>query len=89
MNGLRAILASDFVRMALKGDEMEAKRDDDGKIAAVKQTRRDWLAGLAMQGMAAGPYWCENFTADKPEFLSAVAVAAYAMADAIISEGKK
>ena len=51
--------------------------------------RRDWLAGLAMQGMAAGPYWCENFTADKPEFLSAVAVAAYAMADALIAEGKK
>ena len=80
---------------------MDAKRDDGGQAFPCPQdsvnqntpslgmTRRDWLAGLAMQGMAAGPYWCENFTADKPEFLSAVAVAAYAMADAIISEGKK
>ena len=50
-------------------------------------TRRDWLAGLAMQGLLSKP----SLLANKGEMLNdeVLAVAAYQCAAALIAEGRK
>ena len=52
-------------------------------------TKRELAAMLALQGMAAGPYWCENFVASKPDFLESVAHTAVLAADALLAELSK
>lgn len=53
-----------------------------GVVCAPGLTRREWFAGLAMQGMHSNP----NQSLVKKE---RIAEAAFAMADAMIEEGKK
>ncbi|HDZ27039.1 hypothetical protein LCGC14_1009370 [marine sediment metagenome] len=50
-------------------------------------TRRDWLAGLAMQGLLSKP----SLLANEGEMLEGkvLSVASYEIADAMIAEGKK
>jgi hypothetical protein len=44
--------------------------------------RRDWLAGLAMQGILSSPTHSDDCTAS-------IVSAAYSLADAMIAEGKR
>jgi hypothetical protein len=46
---------------------------------------RDYFAAAALQGMAAGNYWSDNFNNSKPEFLNSVAEVAYSAADAMLA----
>ncbi len=46
-------------------------------------TLRDYFAAKAMQGMAAGPFWCENVQS-KANYMTDLANEAYAMADAML-----
>ena len=50
-------------------------------------TRRDWLAGLAMQGLLSGKCYDDNNSADN--FDSFLSKMAYDLADAMIAESKK
>ena len=50
-------------------------------------TLRQHYAGLAMQGMAAGSYWCENFNSARD--MEPVALVALMMADALIAAERK
>jgi hypothetical protein len=65
--------------------------DDDGGpvFPGSDFTMRDWFAGQALAGMAAGPYWCENIQPKSPQHIWDVAVSAYAMADAMLAARKE
>jgi hypothetical protein len=52
-------------------------------------TLRDYFAAKALEGMAAGDYWSENFREQDQAMVSAVARAAYAAADAMLAERDK
>jgi len=59
-------------------------------------TRRDWLAGLAMQGIISNPKICEEIdllfegdTAIDATQDTVMAARAYMLADAVIAEGAK
>jgi len=49
-------------------------------------SRRDWLAGLAMQGMFAS---CEDDPKEGMKIITSIATLAYLTADAMIAEGRK
>jgi hypothetical protein len=49
-------------------------------------TKREYFAAMAMQGMAAGDAWNQNFGVTNPEWLKNVAEVAVAAADALIAE---
>ena len=51
-------------------------------------TMRDYFAAAALQGMAAGAYWAENFNGS-PSHMAPVAQMAYAAADAMLAERAK
>lgn len=60
-------------------------------------TRRDWLAGLAMQGIAANPTWTAKLVEladqggweDKPDMQKFLVENAYDLADNLIAQGNK
>ena len=82
---------------------MPVKKDDGGQVypdprraahnmACQGITRRDWLAGLAMQGMLSDSEHLEAMMQndDKIETIpSRMAVASYKFADAMIAESNK
>ena len=55
---------------------------DDRVIIIPDVSRRDWLAGMAMQGMVANPT-CDNLDDAR------IAMGAYRMADAMIAESDR
>ena len=52
-------------------------------------TLRAYFAAAALQGMAAGEYWNENFDAENVVHLAAVARVAWLAADAMLKERKE
>ena len=76
------------------------KKDDGGNVYAFASewgenygiSRRDWLAGLAMQGILAHPEALERLKGSSGTVEEAeryLCVSAYSFADAMIEEGKE
>jgi hypothetical protein len=58
--------------------------DGQMQFGTYGMTLRDWFAGKALAGMAASGFWAENVQANRPDYMTAVAESAYAVADAML-----
>ena len=73
-------------------------KDDGGQVYPIPDTlkcnlrgisRRDWLAGLAMQGMLSNSALLPALTDDIFKGKEALTISAYTWADAMIADGTK